>query len=225
MRGGMNGARARRRRRCSVGARRAAATGAPERRRDLRRGGSSSVSGSAGGRSLKSWPGALLERERRRRPAPARAAVALELEHRERRFSSSSRSACVLRPRPRPPRPRCGGAWTGLPLGDRRRPRLAPRPPSCARAFFGFGSSALFRFSRSQRTRTAETWSPSSADRWLRTKMFISLSIASSCSEETPNSAARSCTRVLTTHSSIRAPRARRSSRRRPARGPAPRPP
>ena len=63
----------------------------------------------------------------------------------------------------------------------------------------GSSRSAALRLSRSQRTRTAETWSGSSADRWLRTKMFISRIIPRIWSEGTPNSDARSCTLVLTT--------------------------
>src|SRR3954467_2753647 len=42
---------------------------------------------------------------------------------------------------------------------------------------------------------------------WLRTKMFMSLSMLRSCSGATPNSAARSWTLVLTTHASIRSGR------------------
>ena len=93
------------------------------------------------------------------------------------------------------------------------------------RPFLAAGSSALFRFSRSQRTRTADTWSCSRAERWLRTKIFISLSMPRSCSGATPNSAARSCTLVLTTHSSIRSVRAPGAPCRRPMRGPAHLPP
>ena len=57
--------------------------------------------------------------------------------------------------------------------------------------FFPFlaGSSvawAAFRFSRSQRTRMADTCPSSSGDMWLRTKMFMSLSMFMSCSAGTP---------------------------------------
>ena len=88
-----------------------------------------------------------------------------------------------------------------LGVGDRR--LAAAGSAALRRPFFGAGASAALRFSRSQRTRTAATWSGSSADMWLRTKMFISRSMPMSCSTGTPNSAARSCTLLLTTHSSV----------------------
>jgi len=60
------------------------------------------------------------------------------------------------------------------------------------RRFGAAGASFSLRFSRSQRARISATCSGLSGDRWLRTKMSSSLSMPMSCSEEIPNSAARS---------------------------------
>ena len=127
-------------------------------------------------------------------------------------------------PRPAPPRRRCGGAWSACASTGARRQARRLRPP-CGGPSWRAGSSACLRFSRSQRTRTADTWSFSRADMWLRTKMFMSLSMLRSCSGATPNSAARSCTLVLTTQSSISCVRAPAAPCRRPTRGPAHLPP
>ena len=187
IRGGMNGAR------CESGGvgRRGGGGAASAERAD----GSSVVVGAAassygsagtGGRSLKSafarssrlWAGAVSSSSCTT-TGRSSSSAAISASRSAWAWASATATSAAVRRR------LAGRASTGTGAGSAAFTALR-------RPFLAAGSSALFRFSRSQRTRTADTWSFSSAERWLRTKMFMSLSKPSSCSGSMPNSAARS---------------------------------